>query len=203
MKTKLTIITTTLALLALTGCESTPRNVNNQRDRGHAVMALDYRDFATAADEMVQDLIKSRRLLNPNGPPFVMAASVITNDTMQRIDTDQLMVKVQQDLTNSGQVRMTATTGFGSNIDPLIRQARQDRNDPETNQSTIAGQGTLISPDLSISGKIFQRDVRYDSRTTQVEYYFQLQVANMRTGIIEWIKEVNLNKRGSNRSVSW
>lgn len=203
MKTKLTAIVTALTLLALTGCETAPHNVDKSKDKGHAVMALDYRDFQQAADEMVQDLVKSGRLVNRDGPPYVMATSVITNDTMQRIDTDQLMVKIKQELTNSGQVRMTATTGVGDNIDPLIRQARQNRADPETNQATVAVQGTLVSPDLSISGKIFQKDIRYDSKTTQVEYYFQLQVANMKTGIVEWIKEVNLNKRGTNKSVSW
>jgi hypothetical protein len=56
---------------------------------------------------------------------------------------------------------------------------------------------------MSISGKILQRDIRYESNKTQVEYYFQLRVANIDTGLVFWQKETIIGKRGSNKSVSW
>jgi len=68
---------------------------------------------------------------------------------------------------------------------------------------TVAGKGQLIAPELSISGKIFQRNLRYDKNRQQVEYYFQLKVTDLRTGLRFWQKETIIGKRGSNKSVAW
>ena len=62
---------------------------------------------------------------------------------------------------------------------------------------------TLVAPELSISGKIIQRDVKYDRKKTQVEYYFQLRITDMTTGLRFWQEEKILGKRGSSKTVSW
>ena len=62
---------------------------------------------------------------------------------------------------------------------------------------------TLIAPELSISGKIFQRNIRYDRNRQQVEYYFQLKLSDVKSGLRFWQDEVVVGKRGSDKSVSW
>ncbi|GAI14167.1 unnamed protein product [marine sediment metagenome] len=99
MRTKIII---TLAGLLLTGCATETVNIDVVHDDGKAVMALDYRDFAQAASEMIQSMISSGRLKKLGGGRYVMTTARITNDTMQRIDTDQLMAKIEQELMNSG-----------------------------------------------------------------------------------------------------
>jgi hypothetical protein len=134
-----------------------------------------------------------------------MATGRIVNDTMQRIDTDQLMAKVEQELLNSGQVVMTSAVG--SKIDQTTYDIRKDIKDSdiedEFDQNTLPGKGTLISPHLSVSGKIFQRNVRYGNDRQQVEYYFQLRVTEIASGLVIWQNETLIGKRGSNRSVAW
>ncbi len=61
----------------------------------------------------------------------------------------------------------------------------------------------MIAPDLSLSGKIIQRNVRVNSGTQQVEYYFQLTLTDINTGLAFWEGETVIGKRGSNKSVSW
>jgi len=85
----------------------------------------------------------------------------------------------------------------------MVHEVRQLRQDAEFNQATIAQQGTLIAPDMSISGMILQRDIRYSRSKTQVEYYFQLRVASITTGLTHWQRETIIGKRGSSKSVSW
>jgi uncharacterized protein (TIGR02722 family) len=133
-----------------------------------------------------------------------MATGRIVNDTMQRIDTDQLMAKVEQELLNSGQVVMTSAAG--SKTDQMIydmRDVKDSDKADEFDSNTIAAKGTLIAPELSVSGKIFQRNIRYDNNRQQVEYYFQLQVTNLTNGLRFWQNETLIGKRGSNKSVAW
>jgi uncharacterized protein (TIGR02722 family) len=198
------ILAGSVALVAfMTGCESIPKNIDVQNDDGHAVMGLDYRDFQKAANTLVQSLLASGQLRKADGGRYVVTTGKIINDTMQRIDTDQLMAKIEESLMNSGQVVMTSAVGAGDGTDKMVYHVRELRNSDEFNQNTIAQKGQLIAPELSISGKIIQRDVRYERGKTQVEYYFQLKVTNIANGLRFWQKEEFIGKRGSSKSVSW
>jgi len=203
MRTKIII---TLAGLFLAGCAAETVNIDVVNDEGKAVMELDYRDFAQAASEMIQSMISSGALKKPGGGRYVMTTGRVTNDTMQRIDTDQLMAKIEEELLNSGQVVMTSAVGGGGAPDEMIYEMRDIRDSAtgdEFKQETLAGKKTLIAPELSIAGKIFQRNIRYDRNRQQVEYYFQLMVTDLTTGLRFWQKESIIGKRGSNRSVAW
>jgi uncharacterized protein (TIGR02722 family) len=206
MKTKLLVIITLTGLL-VAGCgEPQTVNIDVINDDGKAVMALDYRDFNQAASEMVQSMISSGCLKKKGGGRYVVTTAKITNDTMQRIDTDQLTAKIEQELMNSGQVVMTAAVGGKGAPDEMIygmRDIRDSATGEEFQQDTLAGKGTLQAPELSISGKILQRNIRYDSNRQQVEYYFNLRLTDLTTGLVYWQNETLIGKRGSNRSVSW
>ena len=203
MRTKIII---TLAGLLLAGCATETVNIDVVNDEGKAVMALDYRDFAQAASEMIQSMISSGALKKPGGGRYVMTTARVTNDTMQRIDTDQLMAKIEEELLNSGMVVMTSAVGGRGAPDEMIYEMRDIRDSAtgdEFKQETLAGKRTLEAPELSIAGKIFQRNIRYDRNRQQVEYYFQLMITDLTTGLRFWQKESIIGKRGSNRSVAW
>ncbi len=205
MKTKTFGIITLIGIF-LAGCATETVNIDVVHDEGKPVMALDYRDFAQAASEMIQSMISSGALKKPGGGRYVMTTARVTNDTMQRIDTDQLMAKIEEELMNSGMVAMTSAVGGKGAPDEMIYEMRDIRDSAtgdEFKQETLAGKRTLIAPELSISGKIFQRNIRYDNNRQQVEYYFQLMVTDLTTGLRIWQKESIIGKRGSNRSVAW
>src|SRR4030042_1796366 len=107
MKTTILQIPALIGFLAA-GCEQKTAYIDTMHDTGKPVMALDYRDFDQAASEMVQSMLASGALRKADGSRYVMATGRIVNDTMQRIDTDQLMAKVEQELLNSGQVVMSS-----------------------------------------------------------------------------------------------
>lgn len=197
---KLYLIVVLCALGA--GCSSNEvSNIDTMNDEGKAVMALDYRDFDQAASKMVQSMLSSGALKKPDGGRYVVATGRITNDTMQRIDTDQLMVKIETEMLNSGQAVMTSAVGPGA--DKMLQESRQLRDSEEFDPNTTAARKTLIAPDLTIAGKIFQRNIKYDRNKQQVEYYFQLMLSDVKTGLRFWQDEVLVGKRGSNKSVSW
>ena len=93
---KLTI-SSVLATTLLSGCGATKTvNIDLDHDReASAVMGLDYRDFQSAAQDMVASLISSGAINKPNGGRYVLVISNIINDTMQHIDTDLLVKKYE------------------------------------------------------------------------------------------------------------
>jgi len=192
-----------LALLYVAGCTAKTTNIDVVNDDGKAVMALDYRDFDIAASKMIQSMIASGALKKEGGGRYVVATSRIVNDTMQRIDIDQLMAKIEQELLNSGQVVMTSAVGGQSSTDPLVHDARKLRDSEEFDPNTISAKKTLVAPELSITGKIFQRNLPYSKGVQQVEYYFQLKIADLKSGLRLWQNETLIGKRGSNKSVAW
>jgi uncharacterized protein (TIGR02722 family) len=193
--------------VTLVGCTPPTENVDTINDQGKAVMQLDYRDFDRAASEMVQSMIESGTFKKEGGGRYVVAKGRIVNDTMQRVDTDQLMAKVEQEMTRSGLIVMTAAVGAGSAPkDSLVHSVREIRDSDkadEFNKDTLQAKGQLIAPELSISGKIIQRNIRYDNNKQQVEYYFQLQMNNLTTGLVFWQNEKIIGKRGSDKKVPW
>ncbi len=206
MKTKWFTLSVAAWALIIAGCTPPTKNIDTANDEGKAVMELDYRDFDKAATEMVQSMLSSGVFKKADGNRYVVTTAKIINDTMQRIDTDQLTFKVEQDLINSGQVVMTAAVGGKGAPDQMVYQMRDlrdsDKSD-EFKQGTMPGKGQIIAPELSISGKIYQKNIRYDNNIQQVEYYFQLRVAEIATGLSYWQKEAFIGKRGSKKVVPW
>ena len=187
----------------LNGCATKTTNIDMNNDQGQAVMGLDYRDFQKAASEAVNSMLQSGAVDKRGGGRYVLAISRIINDTMQRIDTDQLVKKIRVELLRSRKVVVTTAVGANGAEDQLSFQARQLRESGEFNQNTVAKRGQMIAPELSLSGKLIQRNVAVDSGTQQVEYYFQLTLTDINTGLAFWEGESVIGKRGSSDSVAW
>ncbi|QOY55380.1 penicillin-binding protein activator LpoB [Candidatus Sulfurimonas marisnigri] len=190
--------------LLFSGCATKTTNIDINNDKGDAVMGLDYRDFQGAAQDMIESLLASGAVNKPNGERYVLVVSRIINDTMQHIDTDQLVKKIRVGLLRSGKVVVTTAVGVNGAEDTMAMKTRKElRVDDEFNQKTVAGKGSMIAPDLSLSGKILQRNIRVDKSTQRVEYYFQMSLTDIKTGLAFWEDERVIGKRGSNKSVAW
>ncbi|MGP4845531.1 penicillin-binding protein activator LpoB [Marinobacter sp. 1Y8] len=197
-KTVIAVLCSTL----LAACATPTRYVDPAADDGPVTMTMDYRDFERAADAAVQDLLTSGAVDNPSGERYIMVVSRITNDTMQRIDTDQLVKKIRVALLRSGKVITTTAVGLNGAEDAMNEKARELRNSDEFDQSGVQKKGTLKAPDLSLSGKIIQRNHKVEDEQ-QVEYYFQLSMTDLTSGLAVWENETPIIKRGSDDAVSW
>ena len=202
---KIVKITLSTVLVAgmMAGCADKTERIDVHNDKGSQVMGLDYRDFNEAASKAIQSMLMSGALDKKNGDRYVLVISRIKNDTMQHIDTDQLIKKIRVELLKSGKVVVTTAVGANGAEDKMSKQARELRNDDEFNQNTVQKKGTMIAPDMSLSGKILQRNVAMDDGKQQVEYYFMLSLTEIKTGLAWWEGETIIGKRGSGKSVSW
>lgn len=161
-------------------------------------MQLEYRDWEKAANNMTQSMLNSGAFAKIKNP--VIAVTDIKNDTMQRIDSDMLVKKIRATLVNSGKAQIA--TNF-SGEDVTANSVRTLRGDKEYNSDTIMGQGNLIAPNMSLSGKMIQRNLDIDSGwfsrvDTRVEYYLQLTLTDLKTGLSVWEGEEPILKNGTN-----
>jgi len=198
MKTFSSIV---VASLLLSGCADKVQKIDIDNDTGNEVVGLDYRDFNQAAQEATQSMLRSSAITKPDGGRYILAISDVKNDTMQHIDTDQLVKKIRIELLNSGKVFVT--TALGSAEDIMNKKARELRENDEFKQNTTIKKGRLLAPDLSLSGKILQRNINMGNGKQQIEYYFMLTLTNLVNGLATWEGESVIGKRGSDKAVAW
>ena len=121
------------------------------------VMELEYRDWTKTAESMTKSMIESGAL-NRNPKPVIAIANIV-NDTTQRFDTDILVKKIRTTLMKSGKVQIA--TNF-SGEDTTANSVRSLRDNIEYAQNTIANKGMLVAPNMSLSGKMLQRNLKLE-----------------------------------------
>ena len=204
MKKEFSFLAIAMTVCTITGCRTPTTNIDTANDTAGAVAAIDYRDLRKATTEILNSLFASGRFRKADGSYSVMTIGNIKNNTTQRFDTDTLVAQITEELTNSGQVLITsAVAATADNRDEMVSGVRSLRSDDEFNQSTIAGKGQLLAPELSLSGKIDQREIRMDNGDKQIEYYIQLRITDISSGLQWWQKQVFFGKRTDADTVIW
>ena len=194
-----------LALVALVaGCRTPTTRVDLRNDLGPQVAGIDYRDVQHAAQDALQTLYRSGRLDRGDGQMYVMTVGRVKNDTMQSFDTDILTSYITEDLMNNNKVMVTSAMAAGAdNRDEMVNAARSVRGNAEFNQATVAQAGQLVAPTHSVYGKIIQREIRMDNGDKQIEYYFQLRIVELATGLQWWQRQVPIVKRTDGSTPTW
>jgi len=185
-----------MALAACSGTRVIDTNDAKEVASMQQVMELEYRDWTKTAENMTESMLKSGALKTVNKP--VIAVGNIINDTQQRFDTDILTKKIRTTLMKSNAAQIA--TNF-SGEDLTSEKMRAKRSDVEYDQSTIAKTGTLVAPNMSLSGKMLQRNLKLDSGwfssvDSRVEYYLQLTLTDLKTGLSVWEDEQPIIKEG-------
>ena len=194
-----------IILLALIGCADKIEYVNLEKSSQYSTVGLDYHDIEGAATNSVESLLSSKyaNKIETKRPKIVVISDVI-NDTMQSIDTEQLTRKITRVMSKSGKFILSLSmTGSGAQRDNMIDKAREATGNDDYNQYTTIEKGNLIAPELSLSGKIVQKNVKISSSKQRIDYYFLLTLIDIKSGIVLWDDEVNIIKIGSAKRSAW
>ncbi len=182
MKKVVSLLALSALCILLASCES-------QRP-----VELTAEDFAWAAEQTINQMLMTGCLNKPTGGRYVVVISRVTNDTNQYIDTDLVIKKIRVSLLSSGKAVITTAVGVTGAEDTMSANVRELRNDDNFNSATVADKGTMIAPDLSVSGKIIERRPNAGTKYATVEYYFQLSLTDVRTGLAIWEGEHQITK---------
>ena len=183
------------AALALNGCASETVLIDNDNDSTSRAAALESRDFESVSNKMIADMLEMGTLNKPNGDVYVLVISRIENDTMQRIDVDELSKSIRIALMKSGKVRVTTF-----NEDSMA--SSQLRKSKEFNQANVRKAGSLAAPELSMSGKITQKELKVSGKK-RIEYRFSLSITDLSNGLTLWEGEERITKLADKNAASW
>ncbi len=202
---KKSLVLVALTALMFSGCANKePKYVGGDSgNKAPTTLTIDRKDFEDAALKATKSMLQSGALNKPGGGRYVVAIDEIINDTTQRIDTDMLIKKIRIAMLKSGKAVVTTAIKVGGPESTLTRSVRKLRKDGEVKRKTIAKKNSIIAPDLGLSGKIIQRNARTHDNDQLVEYYFQLTLTHLESGLAIWEDESVVGKLGSSDSVSW
>lgn len=197
MKKYITFLMAAFMMLSVCGCATKTQMIDTENDTTERAAALEGRDFEDAANAMIEDMLEMGTLTKPNGQPYILVISRIENDTMQRLDTDELTKSIRIALMKSGKVRVTTFQE-----DSMVMKSSQLRKSKEFNQTNVRKAGSLAAPELSLSGKITQREfiVSGDKR---IEYRFSLSMTDLSNGLTIWEGEKKIKKLADKNAVTW
>lgn len=204
------IVLMSVATLTLVGCETIPvvsSNPNAELSRtgqpGFVAFGLQSVDFEYAANLAVQEFLASPFVSQkPKKGRWVVQMGEVVNDTTYRIDTQSMTSRMKRAMTQSGEFIFTGATG--QERTSFVADSRQLSRSRMFDQSTVARQGTVVAPDLEMSGAIRQRTlVSADHRQQQLEYEFDFRVVERDTGLEIFQAFVPIEKLGSNKNFAW
>lgn len=187
-----------------TGCATTQNTyVDSTTEKEDITLSLSYQDFQKASIEAATQMINSGRFNKSDGSPYVLAISEVINDTTQRLDVDQLIKKIRITLLNSGKFIITTAYRAGGAEDKMSEAVRNLSKNKNFNSKTVAKKGVMVAPDMGLSGKIIERVSTLTSGDKKVDYYFQLTITDLNTGLAWWEGETVVQKKGDEDSVNW
>ncbi len=187
----------TLMLVLMTSCGTTARMIEIGSDEDlTTISSIDPRDWQKAAADSISAMLESGALKRADGRKNVVMISRIRNYTLQHLDSRLLTAKMRQAILVSGQAIVTSAIGNSSNIDLAVRRIRDKEYDDLFDQSTVQKRGTVIAPDLSLSGSITQQTT-VQGRTEESYFVFHLVLTDLKTGLALWENNVEIAKQGT------
>jgi len=192
-----TISIFTVAALAagfLCGCGSSARRIDPTTQGVTTVRDVNTRDWNDVAARAVNSLVASGALVRQDGRKAIVMINEVKNRSGSRARTQILTNKLRQAMLASGKAVTTTAVGGRGPEDNATRQIRELENDDLFNQATVQKRGTVISPDLSLSGEIINQATS-SGRTRENTFYFHVVLTDLKTGLAIWEDNFEITKQ--------
>ncbi|MCL2629722.1 MAG: penicillin-binding protein activator LpoB [Alphaproteobacteria bacterium] len=187
------IIISICAALMLGACAET-RVIDRNESANWVAAELTSHDLERMAKIMLDDLLNNEL---SGDKRFIMEVAQVRNDTMQKINTADLTDYMRRELRRSGRVRLTNLHENAS-----VAASRDLANKSIMDQSTVMQQGRVVAPDVSLFGRIQQRDFMVDGKR-MIEYTFSLAITDLKTGLEIWSKQEVVTKLTHRNRRTW
>ena len=168
-----------------------PQYIKDSKD--FSTIGVDRHDLDAVAEVITKLLLDSSFIRELQGQK-ILAISTIHNNTRDDIDVEFLSRRIARALYTHKKLTLTnAIAGSGSSTDNLLTDSRKLTKDKRFNQYTTQEDGTLLAPDLSLSGKIIQRTKSVGDKV-RVDYDFLFVLTDLKSGRVVWDSETHISK---------
>ena len=183
-----------LCATLLPGCGSSARRIDPTTQGVTTVSDVNTRDWQDVSTRAVNSLIASGALVRPDGRKTSVMINEVRNRSGATARTQILTNKMRQALLASGKAVTTTAVGGRGPEDNATRQIRELENDDLFNQSTVQKRGTVIAPDMSLSGEIINQSTKV-GRTSENTFYFHVVLTDLQTGLAVWEDNFDISKQ--------
>jgi uncharacterized protein (TIGR02722 family) len=181
-----------LAALALAGgCASKPKTQYGDA-RGVETVTNQFgsTDLQMIAESMTRSMLQAPVIASGNLP--IVTVQEVRNKTSEYIDTRSITDSIRVEVQKSGKVRFAVdAAAMQQQVEELQRQ-QSDLYDKEAAVQT----GKMAGAQYRLEGNITSI-VKQDKDTKDVFYKFNLQLWNIRNGLLEWSDEKEIRKTTS------
>lgn len=176
-----------------TGCSTPPTRIQPGGPTAVTSMGVDLADFKNTAGAMVKELLAHPAIAtfsqqNGGRMPSIITGKIINKSDIN-IDIEQIAGRINEDLLNSGTVRLIAED------DGAFEANAQDAADSGLRNNT-AGRA-----DYFLEGVIMVL-VAKEGKTREKNYTFQLRL-NDRSRTVRWQRTIDVGKQKRAGGVSW
>ncbi len=182
-------------LLLGCGCSVAPHRIDPAGDQTlTSTHRIDVKDWQTAALKSIDSLLASGALNRADGRKTIVMVGEVKNNTSTPVNTRILTDKIRQAILRSGKAVTTTAVGAKGAEETAVRQVRELENDDLFNQATVQKRGTVIAPDMSLSGEIVQQSNRV-GRVEESYFFFHVVMTDLATGLAVWEDNVEIGKQ--------
>ena len=142
----------------------------------------------------IDSLLASGALNRADGRKTIVMVGEVKNNTSTPVNTRILTDKIRQAILRSGKAVTTTAVGAKGAEEAAVRQVRELENDDLFNQATVQKRGTVIAPDMSLSGEIVQQSNRV-GRVEESYFFFHVVMTDLATGLAVWEDNVEIGKQ--------
>ena len=145
-------------------------------------------DLQKVAEEMTRSLLVSNLVVEGNRP--LITVQDVKNFTSEYIDTRGITDTIRTELSRSGVVRFVVDEAA---MEQQISEIERQQNEEYYDQETVAEKGKMVGAGYRLEGSI-RSIVKQNKDVKDVYYKVNLQVWDVRTGIMEWSEETEIRK---------
>ncbi|MDD3886045.1 MAG: penicillin-binding protein activator LpoB [Victivallaceae bacterium] len=183
-----------VAAITLAGCGTAAHRIEPASQGLVTVGDVNTQDWQDVSTKAINSLLSSGVLVRADGRKTIVMINPVKNSTSSRANTSILTNKIRQSLLRSGKAVTTTAVGGKGPEDNATRQVRELENDDMFNQSTVQKRGTVIAPDMSLSGEIINESVS-SGRNKENAFYFHVEMTDLATGLAVWEDTFDISKQ--------
>jgi uncharacterized protein (TIGR02722 family) len=180
-------VVTLAAGLTLAGCAKEQVRYGDEKGVETVTNQFGSTDLQMIAESMTRSLLQAPVVASSNLP--VVTVQEVKNKTSEYIDTRAITDTIRAELQKSGKVRFAVdAAAMQQQVEELERQQSELYD-----QEQAAEMGRMIGAQYRLEGNITSI-VKQAKDVKDVYYKFNLQMWNIRNGILEWSDEKEIRK---------
>ena len=185
---RLAALTLIVVALAIGGCAKPQTRYGDARSVETVTNQFGSTDLQMIAESMTRSMLQAPVILSGNLP--IVTVQEVKNKTSEYIDTRAVTDSIRAELQRGGRVRF-AVDAVG--MQPQVEELNRQQSSELYAKPSAVEKGQMIGAQYRMEGNITSI-VKQVKDAKDVYYKFNLQLWNIRNGLLEWSDEKEIRK---------